>query len=462
MSIIEEKWEQILDSLCTEYSVSYLSYQTWLKPMKIKDFHDDTLVISTGKEEGVGFISRKYRKQIETSVRDVTGIECHVTFESENGEKDISGSNAHKAPDPMIMNKIEEAHINKRYTFENFVVGNNNNFAHAAAVAVSESPGDVYNPLFIHGGVGLGKTHLMHSIARQIIENDPLKKVLYVTSEVFTNDLIESIRKGQAGNDSSMENFRKHYRNIDVLLIDDIHFIIGKESTQEEFFHTFNHLYMAGKQIVISSDQPPKNMATLEERLRTRFEWGLIADMQRPDFETKMAILQKKIELDNYEKYNIPNDVLEYIAMNVESNIRELEGCLKQVVAYAVLNRKGHEEIVIDLPLATEAIKDIISQRQSRTITPELIMEVVADHYNVPVSDIMSSKRNREVAVPRQIIMYLCRKMTDCPLKSIGIAVGGKDHSTISHGIEKIENERKTDETLRKDIQILMKKIRAL
>ena len=461
MSIIEEKWTDILDSLCTEYSVSYLSYQTWLKPMTIKDFHDDTLVISTGKEEGVGFISRKYRKQIETSVRDVTGIECHVVFESEAGERE-DGASVHKTIDPMVLQKIEDAHINKKYSFDNFVVGNNNNFAHAAAVAVTEAPGDVYNPLFIHGGVGLGKTHLMHSIARQIIENDPLKKVLYVTSEVFTNDLIESIRKGQAGNDSSMERFRNQYRNIDVLLIDDIHFIIGKESTQEEFFHTFNHLYMAGKQIVISSDQPPKNMTTLEERLRTRFEWGLIADMQRPDFETKMAILHKKIEVDNYELYHIPNDVLEYIAMNVESNIRELEGCLKQVVAYAVLNHRGNEQIVIDLPLATEAIKDIISQSQSRTITPELIMEVVADHYSIPVSDIRSSKRNREIAVPRQIIMYLCRKMTDCPLKSIGIAVGGKDHSTISHGIDKIENESKTDESLRKDIQILMKKIRAL
>lgn len=461
MSIIEEKWEEIIDLLCTDYSVSYLSYQTWLKPMKVKDFHGNTLTISTGKEEGVAFISRKYRKQIETSVRDVTGIECEVVFESEGGTEDGS-SLSNKAVDPMILKKIDEANINKSYSFENFVVGNNNNFAHAAAVAVSESPGDVYNPLFIHGGAGLGKTHLMQAIARHIIENDPLKKVLYVTSELFTNNLIESIRKGQIGNDMSMENFRDHYRNVDVLLIDDIQFIIGKESTQEEFFHTFNHLHMAGKQIVISSDQPPKNMTTLEERLRTRFEWGLIADMQRPNFETKMAILHKKIEVNNYGRYNIPNEVLEYIAINVESNIRELEGCLNQVVAYAVLNRKGNDPIEIDLPLATEAIKDIINQSKTKTITPELVMEVVADHYSIPVSDIKSSKRNREVAVPRQIIMYLCRKMTDCPLKTIGIAVGGKDHSTISHGIEKIENDLKTDESLKKDLDVIAKKIRAL
>ena len=342
------------------------------------------------------------------------------------------------------------------------MVGKNNNFAHAAAVAVAESPGDIYNPLFIHGGVGLGKTHLMHSIARQILESDPSKEVLYVTSEEFTIDLIESIKRGNVGNDMSMENFRNRYRNVDVLLIDDIQFIIGKESTQEEFFHTFNHLHLAGKQIVISSDQPPKNMTTLEERLRTRFEWGLIADIQKPDFETRMAILHKKIEMDHYEKYDIPNDVLEYIASNVESNIRELEGCLNSVVAYAVLNRKPHEDIEITLPLAKEAIKDIIQHNKTVNITPELILETVADHYHVSEEDIKSTKRNREIAEPRQIIMYLCRKLTDAPLKSIGIAVGGKDHSTISHGIEKIEKELKTDESLNNTINVLTKKIRSL
>ena len=462
MSIIEEKWDEILDLLCTEYSVSYLSYTTWIKPMKVKEFHDGKLIIHTGKEAGTDFLSRKYRKQLETSVRDVTGIECHVFFESESGEKSDDEAAKSYLADEMIMEKLESSNIIPKYSFENFVVGNNNNFAQAAAVAVAESPGDVYNPLFIHGGVGLGKTHLMHAIGRHIIENDVSKRVLYVTSEVFTNDLIESIKKGNAGNDMSMESFRDRYRNIDVLLIDDIQFIIGKESTQEEFFHTFNHLHMAGKQIVISSDQPPKNMTTLEERLKTRFEWGLIADMQRPDFETKMAILHKKIEVDNYQRYDIPDDVLEYIAMSVESNIRELEGCLRQVVAFAVLNRRTHEKVVIDLPLAKEAIKDIIAQNQQKLITPELIMEVVADHYSIPVSDIKSSKRNREIAVPRQVIMYLCRKLTDCPLKSIGIAVGGKDHSTISHGIEKIEKELKTDDTLKKDVNVLTKKIRAL
>ena len=460
MSIIEEKWDEILDLLCTEYSLSYLTYTTFIRPMKVKDFYDNTLVISTEKKTGADFLKRKYRKQIETSVRDVTGIECHVVFEYENDNDHDDGETG--SDTSLILDKLEEANILPKYSFDTFVVGTNNNFAHAAAVAVSESPGDVYNPLFIHGGAGLGKTHLMHAIARQILENDPSLKVLYVTSEEFTNNLIESIRKGQAGDNMSMEHFRDRYRKVDVLLIDDIQFIIGKESTQQEFFHTFNHLHMAGKQIIISSDQPPKNFTMLEERYVSRFESGLIADMQKPDFETRMAILHKKIETENYDRYDIPDDVLEFIAMNVESNVRELEGCLRQVVAYAVLNRKSGEKVTINLAIAREAIKDIIVQSRSRAITPELVMEVVANHYGVAVEDIKSTKRNREVAVPRQIIMYLCRKLTDCPLKSIGIAVGGKDHSTISHGIEKIEKEIKTDDQLKKDINILTKKIRAL
>ena len=459
-SVIEQKWLDILDLLCTEYQVSSLSYKTWIKPMKIKSFDHQTLYVSSGQPGGIDYLNRKYLEPLKSCIRDVTTIECDVVFIS--SEEDVKEQKKAAVISPELAEKIEKAHIQKRYTFDTFVVGKNNNFAHAAAVAVAESPGDIYNPLFIHGGVGLGKTHLMHSIARQILESDPLKEVLYVTSEEFTIDLIESIKRGNVGNDMSMENFRNRYRNVDVLLIDDIQFIIGKESTQEEFFHTFNHLHLAGKQIVISSDQPPKNMTTLEERLRTRFEWGLIADIQKPDFETRMAILHKKIEMDHYEKYDIPNDVLEYIASNVESNIRELEGCLNSVVAYAVLNRKPHEDIEITLPLAKEAIKDIIQHNKTVNITPELILETVADHYHVSEEDIKSTKRNREIAEPRQIIMYLCRKLTDAPLKSIGIAVGGKDHSTISHGIEKIEKELKTDESLNNTINVLTKKIRSL
>ena len=311
--------------------------------------------------------------------------------------------------------------------------------------------------MFLYGGVGLGKTHLMHSIAHFILNNNPKKKVLYVTSETFTNELIDALRNGKtAGNESSMMQFREKYRNIDVLLIDDIQFIIGKESTQEEFFHTFNHLHTSGKQIIISSDKPPKDIETLEARLRTRFEWGLIADISSPDYETRMAILQKKIELDHLEKYNIPLDVLDYIATNIKTNIRELEGSLNKLIALYKLN---HTQAPIDITLAAEALKDIISSENRREVTPELILDIVADHFGISIADLKSNKRNAEIAIPRQICMYLIRNMTDTALKGIGVILGGKDHSTIKYGAEKIASEINTDETLANTINIIKKKI---
>ena len=350
----------------------------------------------------------------------------------------------------------EKAGLNPKYTFDTFVVGGNNNFAHAASLAVAESPGEVYNPLFLYGGVGLGKTHLMHSIAHFILDKNPKKKVLYVTSETFTNELIEALKNGKtAGNESAMSKFRDKYRNNDVLLIDDIQFIIGKESTPEEFFHTFNHLHTSGKQIIISSDKPPKDIETLEARLRTRFEWGLIADISSPNYETRMAILQKKIELDHLEKYNIPNDVLEYIATNVKTNIRELEGSLNKLIALYKLNNNGS----IDIALAAEALKDIISSDNKREVTPELILDIVSDHFGVSIADLKGGKRNAEIVFPRQIAMYLIRNMTETSLKAVGVILGGKDHSTIKHGIEKIENELQADETLSNTINIIKKKI---
>ena len=328
----------------------------------------------------------------------------------------------------------EKAGLNPKYTFDTFVVGGNNNFAHAASLAVAESPGEVYNPLFLYGGVGLGKTHLMHSIAHFILDKNPKKKVLYVTSETFTNELIEALKNGKtAGNESAMSKFRDKYRNNDVLLIDDIQFIIGKESTQEEFFHTFNHLHTSGKQIIISSDKPPKDIETLEARLRTRFEWGLIADISSPNYETRMAILQKKIELDHLEKYNIPNDVLEYIATNVKTNIRELEGSLNKLIALYKLNNTGS----IDIALAAEALKDIISSDNRREVTPELILDIVSEHFGVSIPDLKGNKRNAEIVFPRQIAMYLIRNMTETSLKAVGVILGGKDHSTIKHGDRK-------------------------
>ena len=341
-----------------------------------------------------------------------------------------------------------------RDRFDTFVVGSNNNFAHAASLAVADSPGEIYNPLFLYGGVGLGKTHLMHSIAHFILEKDPTKKVLYVTSETFTNELIDALKIGKNGNELAMTTFREKYRNNDVLLIDDIQFIIGKESTQEEFFHTFNHLHVSGKQIIISSDKPPKDIETLEARLRTRFEWGLIADISSPDYETRMAILRKKEELDGLERYHIPDEVMQYIANNITSNIRELEGSLNKLIALAYLENKP-----IDIPLAAEALKDMISPNNTREITPELIIEVVSDHFNVPAAELKGKKRNAEIVLPRQIVMYLCRKMTDTPLKTIGLILGGKDHASVSHGVKKIEHDVKTDEALNNTVNIIKKKL---
>ena len=303
------------------------------------------------------------------------------------------------------------------------------------------------------GEPGLGKTHLMHSIAHFILEDNPKKKVLYSTSESFTNELIHTLKNGK---ENSMVDFREKYRNIDVLLIDDIQFIIGKESTQEEFFHTFNHLHTSGKQIIISSDRPPKDIETLEARLRTRFEWGLIADISAPDYETRMAILQKKIEMDHLEIYKIPDEVLHYIASNIKKNIRELEGSLNKLIALYRLEKNQRK---IDIPLAAEALKDMISPENNRKVTPELILDIVSDHFGISVADLKGNKRTAEIANARQIVMYLCRTMTDEPLKTIQLILGGKNHATVLHGIEKISSNIKTDETLSNTIHIIKKKI---
>ena len=352
------------------------------------------------------------------------------------------------APAPKVAEE-QKTNLNPRYTFDTFVIGSNNRFAHAAALAVAESPGKEYNPLFLYGGVGLGKTHLMHSVAHYILQQDPTKKVLYVTSEVFTNELIDSIRNG---NNNSMTAFREKYRNIDVLLIDDVQFIIGKESTQEEFFHTFNALHSANKQIIISSDRPPKDMETLEARLQSRFEWGLIADISSPDYETRMAILRKKEELDGY---NIDDEVIRYIATNIKSNIRELEGALNKLVALSNLEKRE-----INISMAEEVLKDIISPNQKREVTPQVILEVVAEHYGISVSDIIGGKRNAEIVTPRQVVMYLCREITDTPYKAIGILLGNRDHSTIINGDGKVRKQlQANDGSLKNNIDIIRKKL---
>lgn len=458
MNIVEEKWEEIIEHLKVEHDLSNVSFNTWIRPLKVYDIIDDTVIILVNSNSSVEYIEKKYLLPLKVCIADITGKEYEIRFlsEDDNVLEELKSNPSEGTVKKRTKSAAEKAGLNPKYTFDTFVVGGNNNFAHAASLAVAESPGEVYNPLFLYGGVGLGKTHLMHSIAHFILDKNPKKKVLYVTSETFTNELIEALKMGKtSGNESAISKFRDKYRNNDVLLIDDIQFIIGKESTQEEFFHTFNHLHTSGKQIIISSDKPPKDIETLEARLRTRFEWGLIADISAPNYETRMAILQKKIELDQLEKYNIPKDVLKYIAENVKTNIRELEGSLNKLIALYKLNHEGE----IDIPLAAEALKDIISSDNKREVTPELIMDIVADHFGITVADLKSNKRNADIAFPRQIAMFLIRTMTESSLKAVGIILGGKDHSTVKYGIEKIASEEKKDETLNNTINIIRKKI---
>ena len=370
MNVIEEKWDEILNIVRTEHELSDVSFNTWLVPLKVHSVDKNIVtIIVPSQQVGLNYISKKYTLPLQVAIGEATGMmNCQVRFVL---QADVETAKPLPNQDPNAT-RWEEARLNPKYTFDTFVVGSNNKFAHAASLAAAESPGEVYNPLFIYGGVGLGKTHLMHSIAHFVINTYPQSRVLYVTSEEFTNELIESIRNS---NNTAMTKFSEKYRNIDVLLIDDVEFIIGKESTQEEFFHTFNALHSAKKQIVISSDKPPKDMEILEDRIRSRFEWGLIADISSPDYETRMAILRKKEELDGY---NLDEEIIKYIATNVKSNIRELEGALNKLMAFANLEKQE-----VTLALAEQVLKDIISPDEKRIITPEYIINTVCEHFDV-------------------------------------------------------------------------------
>lgn len=451
MDVIREKWEEILYTVKVEHELSDISFKTWLRPLEIHSISDHVVTILVPSEQmGLEYINKKYMFPIKVAIAEITGTEYDIEFilpeqAKKREQKEKISSNLKNT---KLNTTLEKANLNPKYTFDTFVVGNNNKFAHAAALAVAESPGKMYNPLFIYGGAGLGKTHLMHSIAHFVLNENPEKRVLYVTSETFTNELIESIRNG---NNTAMTKFREKYRNVDVLLIDDIQFIIGKEATQEEFFHTFNDLHGNKKQIIISSDKPPKDIETLEARLRSRFEWGLIADIQSPDFETRMAILHRKEENDGY---NIDNEVIKYIAMNIKSNIRELEGALNKLVALSNLENRE-----ITVALAEEALKDIISPDEKKEITPALIISVVAEHFHITADDIKSTKRNSEIVLPRQIAMYLCNTMTSVGLKKIGAEMGNRDHSTVLHGANKIATQIKTSDSISSTVEILKKKI---
>ena len=448
MNSISDNWNLIKETIRSEYELSDISYSTWIEPLKLNKVEDDRvyIIIPLDQQHALDYISKKYKSFFQVTISEMMNKTYDISFilekeiESEKGLDNIS-----KKPVYNIM--YENANLNPKYKFNTFVVGSNNKFAHSAALAVAETPGGAYNPLFIYGGAGLGKTHLMHSIGHFILEENPDRKVLYVTSEQFTNEVIESNRSGNA---AAMTKLREKYRTVDVLMIDDVQFIIGKESTQEEFFHTFNVLHDAGKQIVLSSDRPPKEMETLEERFRSRFEWGLIADIQTPDYETRVAILQKNAEI--YEK-KIDNYILEYIADNIQSNIRELEGAFNKIIAFSKINKIQLDNLTLEH--AEEALKDIISPSNNKEVTGEYIIKVVAEHFDVTVDDITSKKRNSEFVEPRQVVMFLCKNMTNNSLASIGKLLNKKDHTTIIHGIRKIEDEMKVNEELRNKVNII-------
>ena len=390
-------------------------------------------------------IRRRCDQTLRIAIMEVTGINKEIMFVHES---ELDHLYKEDNEELSFSDALKNANLNSRYTFDSFVVGSSNDLAHAACVATAELPGEQYNPLYIYGGAGLGKTHLMQSVAHFILQQNRHAKIRYVTSETFINEFVDSIRNK---NNISPAEFRKKYRELDVLLIDDIQFLIGKEGTQEEFFHTFNTLYDNRKQIIIASDKPPKDIDNLEERLRSRFEVGLIVDIQMPDVETRMAILRKKEEL---EGYNIDNEVIKYIADNIKSNVRELEGALTKVVAKSRLVKQP-----ITLSLAEELLKDHITPSERKEITSELIIEIVADHYNLKTSDLASVTKKKTISYPRQIAMYLCRELTNVPLVTVGELLGGRDHSTVIHGCEKISTELQTNEQLKSTIESLRKKI---
>lgn len=443
---LKENWNQIKETVRNEYDLSDISYNTWVKPLTFNNIKDDivTIMIPSDQAHALKYISNKYKSYFQVTISEMMNHTYDISFIL---EKDIEDEML-SAPGNVYNINYENANLNSKYRFDTFVVGGNNKFAHSASLAVAESPGVAYNPLYLYGGAGLGKTHLMHSIGHFILDQNPDMKVLYVTSEQFTNEVIESIRSGNA---SKMTKLREKYRTVDVLLIDDVQFIIGKESTQEEFFHTFNELHSAGKQIILSSDKPPKEMETLEERFRSRFEWGLIADIQPPDYETRMAILKKNAE--NYNK-EIDEKIFDYIATNIKSNIRELEGAFNKVIAYSKLNK-----VDITLEIVEETLKDIISPNAIRQVTPDYIIEVVAEHYGITVDDMKSQRRNSEYVLPRQVYMYVASKLTQESLQNIGKYINKKDHTTVIHGIKKIVGDIEDNKELKNNIDIIMKKI---
>ena len=446
LEIIKNKWNEILNMVREIETIADVAYDLWIAPLKPYDILEDRLIVLVDKKQFLDIINKRFKQTLRIAILDVTEINKEILFIDESGLDSLYKEE--KKEELSFSDALKNANLNSRYTFGSFVVGSSNDLAHAACVAVAELPGEQYNPLYIYGGAGLGKTHLMQSVAHFILQQNRNAKIRYVTSETFINEFVDSIRNK---NNISPAEFRKKYRELDVLLIDDIQFLIGKEGTQEEFFHTFNALYDNRKQIIIASDKPPKDIDNLEERLRSRFEVGLIVDIQMPDVETRMAILRKKEEL---EGYNIDNEVIKYIADNIKSNVRELEGALTKVVAKSRLVKQP-----ITLTLAEDLLKDHITPSERREITADVIIEIVAEHYNLNRSELASPTKKKNIAYPRQIAMYLCREMTDVPLVTVGELLGGRDHSTVIHGCDRISTDLRTNEQLQSTIENLRKKI---
>jgi chromosomal replication initiator protein len=453
----KQVWRAALGEL--QVSLSPANFETWLKETALVTVDDTRFRVAVPNGFAKDWLETRYRSLIGQTLARVVGYSVQVDFEvregltgvlTEDAQQRAAGSDAPGVVPATTAQQVRlepgraggpeggSLNLNARYTFRNFIVGSANRLAHAASLSVAERPGHAYNPLFLYGGVGLGKTHLMHAIGNQVLARFPRKRVVYATSERFTNEFITSIQQGK------IDDFRNRYRRIDLLMIDDIQFIADKERTQEEFFHTFNAIHEDGKQIVLSSDRPPKLIVTLEERLRSRFEWGLIADLTAPDLETRIAILRAKAEENNV---HIGADVLEFIARKVISNIRELEGALNRIVAYA--NMGG---MPISIELAQAVLSNVLYNPKRRLVTPERIVQAVSDYYSVELEQLKGQKRDRAIVMPRQIAMYLMRAETDVSLLRIGAELGGRDHSTVLHACDKIDKETQENEELRRDL----------
>jgi chromosomal replication initiator protein len=433
-------WQNVLEYV--RQSITEVEYHTWFEKIQPLGVVNGSLELGVPTSFFKGWIEDHYAELLTEALTRLGAQTPRFELRVVPGkpvQEDIFSASTPAKPQEA------RARLNPKYIFENFVVGQNNNLAHAAAVAVAESPGNAYNPLFIYGGVGLGKTHLMHAVGHSVAQRFPDKKIEYVSTETFTNELINAIREDR------MTEFRDRYRSVDLLLVDDIQFIAGKERTQEEFFHTFNALYEARKQIILSSDRPPKDILTLEARLRSRFEWGLITDIQPPDLETRVAILKMNSE---YRNMRIPEEVLDYIAKQITSNIRELEGALMRVIAYASLNG-----VQLSKAVAIKALSDVFSASETSQ-SPEEILKAVAEHYNLKLEELRGAGRRKEVVIPRQIAMYLIREMTHASLPEIGQFFDGRDHTTVLYAIQKIQESLDTDPSIQQAIKAIKERLR--